>query len=342
MKSIYFLILAAGYFACSATTDKDSTPTIVSKVNRSIENQEQTKSSGDEIHTNGPEELIPKDVENERITIRQVQDKSDQETTRRTDPQSVIPNENRESPGMQAETIFQTKQGEEVQQKTSRVELVTTETDIHEQWDQILTQHVSEDGWVDYSALRSKKGIIEDYLTELAQLPPESLTSQSAQLAYYINLYNAATVNLILDNFPLNSIMDLDGGKTWDVKRVLIEDELHSLNEIEHDIIRPKFKDARIHFAVNCAAKSCPPLANRAYNKDNVYALMQSQGENFINNTRYNHLAEDHVKLSKIFEWYRADFTPDLISFINGFSEVSVESDASIEFAQYDWALNGK
>ena len=85
------------------------------------------------------------------------------------------------------------------------------------------------------------------------------------KMAYWINVYNAFTIKMIVDNYPVSSITKLHGGKPWDVKWIELGEKKYSLNEIEHNILRPQFKDARIHFAVNCAAQSCPPILNKAW-----------------------------------------------------------------------------
>ena len=135
--------------------------------------------------------------------------------------------------------------------------------------------------------------------------------------------------------------MDLDGGKTWDVKWIDIGDKKYSLNQIEHEIIRPQFNDARIHFAVNCAAKSCPPLYNRAYTETNVNDYLEKRTKLFINDRNFNQIVPMGAKVSKIFEWYKEDFG-DLRDYINKYSKTKLNRAAQIDFKEYDWSLNGK
>ncbi|MBK8705831.1 MAG: DUF547 domain-containing protein [Saprospiraceae bacterium] len=110
-------------------------------------------------------------------------------------------------------------------------------------------------------------------------------------MAFWINVYNVFTIKLIADNYPLKSIMNLDGGKTWDVERIKIGGELYSLNQIENEIIRPQFKDPRIHFALNCAAKSCPPLYDKAYLPSQLDQQLDERTRSFVNSTN-NELSE--------------------------------------------------
>ena len=139
----------------------------------------------------------------------------------------------------------------------------------HEIWDSLLREHVSEKGLVDY------KGFIKDsiqfnkYLDLLSKNHPNDKNwSKDEQLAYWLNAYNAFTVKLIMDYYPVKSIKDIKNGipfvnTVWDIKFIKIEDRTYDLNNIEHGIIRPTFKDPRIHMAVNCASISCPKLQNR-------------------------------------------------------------------------------
>ena len=110
-------------------------------------------------------------------------------------------------------------------------------------------------------------------------------------------------------------------------------------NEIEHEILRPVFKDARIHFAVNCAAKSCPPLANRAYHADNLEEMLDQQTRSFINDPKFNRLAPAQLELSHIFDWYGSDFG-DVSSFIDQYATIDIKASAKINWIDYDWRLN--
>ncbi len=216
---------------------------------------------------------------------------------------------------------------------------VVTKPD-HSAFNSLLTAYVSASGLVNYTGLKKDEAKLDAYIKNLSDNPVASGWSKNEQLAYWINAYNAATIKLILKNFPVKKIIDLDGGKPWDVKWIKLGGKTYSLNQIEHEIIRPQFKDARIHFAVNCAAKSCPPLANKAYTAGNVQSLLESQTKAFLNNSKYNSISANELKLSKIFDWYKEDFG-NVATYVKKYkSEVS--GDASVSFFEYDWALNGK
>jgi hypothetical protein len=209
----------------------------------------------------------------------------------------------------------------------------------HEAWDKLLQQYVSAAGKVNYEGFKKDKSKLEAYLETLKKNPPQAAWSNAEKMAFWINAYNAFTIKLIVDNYPLASITKLDGGKPWDVKRISIGDKTYSLNNIENDILRPQFKDARIHFAVNCAAKSCPPLLNRAWTAANLEANFEKQAKAFINNPQFNKISEKSVEVSKIFEWYAADFG-NLVAYLNKYAATKINANAKIAFKEYDWGLN--
>ena len=209
----------------------------------------------------------------------------------------------------------------------------------HDTWNELLQDHVSQSGKVNYKAIKSEGAKLDKYLTTLKNNPPKSTWSKDEKLAYWINAYNAFTVKLIVDNYPVTRITDLDDGKPWDVKWIKIGDKIYSLNNIEHDIIRPEFKEPRIHFAVNCAAKSCPPLLNKAWTAANLEKTLDQQARQFVNNSRYNTIEDGTVKVSKIFDWYGKDFG-NLIQYLNKYTDAKIKSNAKVEFRGYDWRLN--
>lgn len=219
------------------------------------------------------------------------------------------------------------------------VPVATLAAPSHSGWNTLLTQFVTSSGKVNYKGLKAKQKDLEAYLKLLADNPVQSTWSRNEKMAYWINAYNAFTVKLILDNYPLSSITNLSGGKVWDKKWIQLGGKTYSLNNIENDILRPRYKDARIHFAVNCAAKSCPPLLNRAWTASNLNSNLDRQAKQFINNSQYNKVSADKVVISKIFEWYAADFG-DIVTYFNKYSTTSINANAQVSYQNYDWALN--
>lgn len=209
----------------------------------------------------------------------------------------------------------------------------------HQTWDKLLLQYVSQAGEVNYKGMKVSLAVLDQYLKLLADNPVQADWARNEKMAYWINAYNAFTIKLILDNYPLSSIMDLHGGKAWDVKWIKLGDKTYSLNNIENDILRPEFKDARIHFAVNCAAKSCPPIFNRAWTASKFDQYFEQRAREFINNPQFNKISAGEVQISKIFSWYAADFG-DIVDFLNKYAETRINKGAKVTFKEYDWGLN--
>ncbi len=209
----------------------------------------------------------------------------------------------------------------------------------HGNFDKLLRKYVSANGKVNYKGWMTEKDVLLRYTQELANNYPDPGSSKNSSLAYFINAYNAFTVLLILDNYPLGSIMDLDGGKPWDRKWIKLGNKTLSLNEIENGILRSELKESRIHFAVNCAAKSCPPLSNKAFTESNVQALLEKRTREFINDGSQNTFSGKTIELSKIFDWYKEDFG-DILAYVNRYRDSKTPTDSKIIFKEYDWKLN--
>lgn len=220
----------------------------------------------------------------------------------------------------------------------------------HQIWDQLVKAHVKPNGMVDYKGFIREKSKLESYLKLLSDNAPDRKTwSKNQQLAYWINAYNAFTVKLIVDNYPTKSIRDL-GPK---LKIPLIKDVWHyqffkiggvesSLDEIEHSILRKEFDEPRIHFAINCASVSCPPLLNEAFAAEKLEAQLEKVTLAFINDPIRNKIAADQGRISSIFSWFQGDFTKKgtLIDFLNRYSKVKLKPSAKISYLDYDWNLN--
>jgi hypothetical protein len=209
----------------------------------------------------------------------------------------------------------------------------------YDNFNTFLQKYVSSTGVVNYKNLKANEAELRAVTDQFSAEKPSDTWSKNERLAFWINSYNAFTLQLMVDNYPLKKITDLDGGKPWDVKRIKIGGEKYSLNQIENDIIRPKFNDARVHFVLNCAAKSCPPLFNQAFLAATLDKQLASRTRQFVRSKNMD-LTENLVKLPKIFDWYKADFG-EIVAFLNKYSTVKIASTATIEFKEYDWSLNG-
>jgi len=208
-------------------------------------------------------------------------------------------------------------------------------------WDVFLKKYVSASGEVDYKSIKANKKELDGITKTFSTTAAISTWNKYDQLAFWINVYNAFTIDLIVNNYPIKSIQNLDGGKPWDVKRITIAGKKYSLNNIENDIIRTQFKDARIHFAVNCGAKSCPPLLNGAFFGKSLETQLDAVTKKFINNSKFQTITVSKLALSKIFDWYAVDFG-DINTFVNKYSVIKVNKNAALSFKEYDWLLNDK
>ena len=208
----------------------------------------------------------------------------------------------------------------------------------YDTYNAFLQKNVSASGTVNYKNIKKNKADLDKIVAVFAVKIPDKTWAKNDALSYWLNAYNLFTIKLITDNYPVKKITDLDGGKPWDTKRIELAGQKYSLNQIENEIIRPTFKDARIHFAVNCAAKSCPPLFNKAFTSATVQTILEQRAKTFVT-SKINVLAANEVKVSKIFDWYKVDFG-DLISFLNKYASVKIAKDAKVTFVDYDWNLN--
>jgi hypothetical protein len=206
-------------------------------------------------------------------------------------------------------------------------------------WDKLLKKYVDIDGNVDYKNLGKEIGLLNSYLKDQTKNPISEYDTNESKLVYYINLYNAATVKLILDNYPLGSIKDLKG--PWNRQVISIRDKKLSLGDIEHNILR-KMDEPRIHFAINCASYSCPKLLNEAFTVEKLEEQLEKTARNFVNDPKRNVINKEKAMLSQIFKWYKKDFTDKmaLADYINKYSTTKISNDTSIEYINYDWSLN--
>ncbi len=207
----------------------------------------------------------------------------------------------------------------------------------HSKWTELLKKYVDDEGKVDYKGFLQEKSKLDDYLHALSKQVPTNDWSVKEQLAYYINLYNAQTVNLILRNYPLKSIKDID--RPWAKDFIKIGDKDFSLGALEHSILR-KMNEPRIHFAINCASASCPKLINEAYIPEKLDGQLEEATRSFINSDN-NSISQDKLELSRIFKWYKRDFKDgELIQYIIPYTEIKIDLKTKIKYKEYDWSLN--
>ena len=202
----------------------------------------------------------------------------------------------------------------------------------------------------DYAAVTAAdKQALKAYLAALQKVRVTGL-SRKVQMPYWINLYNALTVDVILDNYPVKSIRDIKPGLfstgPWGKERVTVEGNELSLDDIEHEILRPIWRDKRIHYVVNCASIGCPNLATEAYTEHNTAELLDKGARDYINSPRGVRFDGDHIIASKLFTWYDDDFGDEAALLAHLREHASPELKAMLDGKteiydyEYDWALN--
>jgi hypothetical protein len=228
----------------------------------------------------------------------------------------------------------------------------------HKLFTDILSKYVK-NGFVDYKSLKSNKSL-DEYLKQLVNTNPDKLNINE-KLAFWINAYNAFTLQVIIENYPIESINELHTGgriighilgKTvWDKEFITVNSKKYSLNDIEHKILR-KMNEPRIHFAIVCASISCPPLRNEAFEPEKISTHLQSQAIEFINDNSRNSfdLKNRKAYLSKMFEWFDEDFgdsEKEVLKYVSQFIPENISKDIKnnlseweISYKDYDWNLN--
>lgn len=228
----------------------------------------------------------------------------------------------------------------------------TSETIDHSVWDQLLSKYVkiAKDGVnrVDYAALKQNDAaeltryILALQAVEIGRYPKDE------QFAFWVNLYNAATVDVILKNYPLESIRDIGllGQGPWKDKVLTVGGKKLSLDDIEHNILRPVWKDVRIHYAVNCASIGCPNLATQAYTAEKLEAMLEEAARSYINHPRGFARIDGALVASSIFDWYVGDWGDQSAvlnharKYASDKTKVILGTATEIDTYDYDWSLN--
>ncbi len=232
----------------------------------------------------------------------------------------------------------------------------------HSGWNELLGKYAKEDGRkFDYAGLTSDEASearLNEYVTALAKAELPSLSRQEL-LALFINAYNAYTVKTILDKvsaqgeYEIESIRDIRN--VFDREEHVVGGFRLSLNNIEHNILRPYFKDPRIHFVVNCASTSCPPLPVKAFTGESVEEQLEAEARNVLSSPDYIRVEEGRLLVTKFMDWYGSDFVKEgyrgaerhLSDYIKKYTRqdvrewiVSQSSPPKPKFMKYDWSLN--
>lgn len=227
----------------------------------------------------------------------------------------------------------------------------------HSAWTRLLQAYVHRDGdglnRVDYGGVSAAdRATLKSYLDGLAAVPIDAY-SRVEQRAYWINLYNALTVQVVLDHYPVESIRDIEispglfADGPWDKALITVAGEPLSLNDIEHRILRPIWQDPRIHYAVNCASVGCPNLQTAAFTATTTEALLESAARDYVNSPRGLEAMDDGLVVSSIYVWFEEDFggtDEAVIAHLSRYAEpetlAKIERAATLSDHRYDWSLN--
>ncbi len=233
-----------------------------------------------------------------------------------------------------------------------------TQTLDHSSWDRLLETYIRPDGkglnrFPYGEVTAADKAALEDYIAMLSQTRISGF-GRAEQMAYWINLYNALTVKVILDHYPVASIRDIDTSPgwfadgPWGAELVTVEGEAITLDDIEHRILRPIWRDPRIHYAVNCASVGCPNLQERAFTGENAETLLEAGARAYINSPRGVWIEDGALQVSSIYAWFAEDFGDSdeaIIEHLKRYAEPpltkSLERAKEIDGHDYDWGLNG-
>jgi hypothetical protein len=230
----------------------------------------------------------------------------------------------------------------------------------HRTWDALLGKYlvITDPSGINlfrYDAVTTlDRAALEMYLDELQRVKVSAL-SRLEQKAYWINLYNALAANTILEHYPVDSIRDIDispglfSNGPWDAKLLIIEGQQISLNDIEHRILRPIWKDPRVHYIVNCVAMGCPNLQNRAFVPEEMDQVLNEAAESFINHPRGVTVDENgKMTLSSIYKWFGEDFGNniyEILEHLRGYAsddlkgKIPTDGKVKVKY-RYDWDLN--
>jgi len=225
--------------------------------------------------------------------------------------------------------------------------------------DRYVTQHEPGVTSFDYGAASRDggTGMVAGYVDAMTKVNVDAL-NRDQQFAYWVNLYNALTVKVVLDHYPVDSIRDIDispglfSSGPWGKKLITVEGRTLSLDDIEHRILRPIWRDARIHYVVNCASIGCPALAPEAFDADKLEAQLDQAARDFINHPRAVRFdADGGLVLSSLYDWYRDDFgksDAEFIAHLRKFAGPEMTktlgdiTELDIAGYEYDWALNAR
>ena len=226
---------------------------------------------------------------------------------------------------------------------------IDTQNNANDSFDEILNTYVDSSGNVNYKGILDNPYNFNQYFDFIESVSPrnhpEYFKTEKDKIAYWINAYNALTIKIMIENPEVESILDIFFSYAIFKKKHLVGGEKISLEDIEHKILRKKYKEPRIHFAINCASISCPPLGDRIVKGETLDAQLDKKATEFINNTSNVHIdhKEKRIYLNKIFKWFKKDFgnvREYICSYLADGNNCSNISSYRISYFDYNWESN--
>ncbi|MBX9600068.1 MAG: DUF547 domain-containing protein [Bryobacteraceae bacterium] len=221
----------------------------------------------------------------------------------------------------------------------------------HSAWDRVLRTCVNAAGEVDYARLKSTPADLNEYVRALRESSPRNrpamFPTRNAELAYWINAYNAFITEGVVRAYPTSGVLKIGliPFRFFTTKDYTAGGRRMSLKFLEDEIIRAKYKEPRIHFAIVCASLSCPKLAPRAYTEENLEQMLEAQTRQFFAERRNLEIAGDRVIVSKLLDWYKGDFPP-ILELLNRYAPeprrraLQAIRAPRVEYRGYDWSIN--
>lgn len=218
----------------------------------------------------------------------------------------------------------------------------------HGPFDQILSEYVDSRGQVNYDGLKANEKDFAKFQKYVEAIGSAKVSgANNSKLAFYINAYNATVINSVINHLPTSSVMKVDG--FFKKEKHPIAGKKMTLDHLEHKVIRPTFKDARVHFALVCAAKSCPPLKKKAFTEKNVERMLEKNTKAFVPKATKVDTENKVVTTSQLFNWFKDDFVEDegsvkayLARYVPEHAEFLKTGEYEVKFSKYDWKLNSK
>ncbi len=255
----------------------------------------------------------------------------------------------------------------------TKTQSISQPQELYNVWDKVLTKYADERGRLDYTALHASPQGLEEAYTYISKVSPDShpelFLGEAAHFAYWLNAYNIATIHGVVKHYPISSVQDVkkfsayslfDGGGFFAAQKFKFGGKRSSLYKLENKIIRKRFKDPRLHFALNCASIGCPQLPQKAFRPEILEAQLERETRKFIRSSekfQIDHAAKV-IRISAIFDWYDKDFPNPtnafkevyllnyIASYLSDIQKRALEQARqqayTLEFLEYDWGLNDK